>query len=246
MRKALHMKVQPRHIECFDNSNLQGTYPVASCVVFRDGKPSRREYRHFNVKTVVGPDDFASMREIVGRRYGRLLAEGAEPARPDCRGRRQRTAQCRLRRPLRTGTGEPHRHHRSGQTHRRGLFPERPDALLPRPDGRTAESHHAPARRGAPFRHHVPPQQTLGRFRPYPARRDRGDRNQDSRPAAAPVPQRGPDTQGLRKRSSPMRSERRKPAGSTPISTTAPPAPDRPGEDDGAGESPTANGASDA
>ena len=78
MRKALHMEVQPRHIECFDNSNLQGTYPVASCVVFRDGKPSRREYRHFNVKTVVGPDDFASMREIVGRRYGRLLAEGAE------------------------------------------------------------------------------------------------------------------------------------------------------------------------
>lgn len=78
MRKALHMDVQPRHIECFDNSNLQGTYPVASCVVFRDGKPSRREYRHYNVKTVVGPDDFASMREIVGRRYSRLLAEGAE------------------------------------------------------------------------------------------------------------------------------------------------------------------------
>lgn len=197
MRKALHMEVQPRHIECFDNSNLQGTYPVASCVVFRDGKPSRREYRHFNVKTVVGPDDFASMREIVGRRYGRLLAEGAELPDLIVVDGGQRTAQCRLRRPLRTGTGEPHRHHRSGQTHRRGLFPERPDALLPRPDGRTAESHHAPARRGAPFRHHVPPQQTLGRFRPYPARRDRGDRNQDSRPAAAPVPQRGPDTQGF-------------------------------------------------
>ena len=78
MRLALHMDVQPRHIECFDNSNLQGTYPVASCVVFRDGKPSRREYRHFNVKTVVGPDDFASMREIVGRRYSRLLAEGGD------------------------------------------------------------------------------------------------------------------------------------------------------------------------
>ena len=78
MRLALHMDVQPRHIECFDNSNLQGTYPVASCVVFRDGKPSRKEYRHFNVKTVVGPDDFASMREIVGRRYSRLLAEGGD------------------------------------------------------------------------------------------------------------------------------------------------------------------------
>lgn len=78
MRKALHMNVQPRYIECFDNSNFHGTYPVASCVVFRDGKPSKKEYRHFNIKTVVGPDDFASMREIIGRRYGRLLAEGAQ------------------------------------------------------------------------------------------------------------------------------------------------------------------------
>ena len=68
----------PRHIECFDNSNLQGTNPVASCVVFRDGKPSRKEYRHFNIKTVIGADDFASMREIVFRRYSRLIAEGAE------------------------------------------------------------------------------------------------------------------------------------------------------------------------
>ena len=78
MQRELHLDKQPRHIECFDNSNLQGTNPVASCVVFRDGKPSRKEYRHFNVKTVVGPDDFASMREIVYRRYSRLLEEGAE------------------------------------------------------------------------------------------------------------------------------------------------------------------------
>lgn len=78
MRRELRLDRQPRHIECFDNSNLQGTNPVASCVVFRDGKPSRKEYRHFNVKTVVGADDFASMREIVGRRYRRLLDEGAE------------------------------------------------------------------------------------------------------------------------------------------------------------------------
>ena len=78
MRKELHLQKQPRHIECFDNSNLQGSYPVASCVVFRDGKPSRKEYRHFNVKTVEGPDDFASMREIVYRRYSRLLEEGQE------------------------------------------------------------------------------------------------------------------------------------------------------------------------
>lgn len=78
MRKELHLKEQPRHIECFDNSNLQGSYPVASCVVFRDGKPSRKEYRHFNIKTVEGSDDFASMREIVYRRYSRLMEEGQE------------------------------------------------------------------------------------------------------------------------------------------------------------------------
>lgn len=78
MQRELHLNHQPRYIECFDNSNLQGTNPVASCVVFRDGKPSRREYRHFNIKSVVGPDDFASMREIIYRRYSRLLDEGAE------------------------------------------------------------------------------------------------------------------------------------------------------------------------
>ncbi|MEZ3442083.1 MAG: excinuclease ABC subunit UvrC [Alistipes sp.] len=78
MQKELHLDRPPRHIECFDNSNLQGTHPVASCVVFRNGKPSRREYRHFNVKTVVGADDFASMREIVYRRYSRLIEEKAE------------------------------------------------------------------------------------------------------------------------------------------------------------------------
>ena len=76
MQKELHMSHEPRHIECFDNSNLQGTNPVAACVVFRDGKPSRKEYRHFNIKTVVGANDFASMREIVFRRYSRMLDEG--------------------------------------------------------------------------------------------------------------------------------------------------------------------------
>ena len=78
MQKELRLPRQPRHIECFDNSNLQGTNPVASCVVFRDGRPSRKEYRPFNIKTVVGADDFASMREIVFRRYTRLMAEGQE------------------------------------------------------------------------------------------------------------------------------------------------------------------------
>lgn len=78
MRKDLYMERQPRHIECFDNSNIQGTNPVASCVVFRDGKPARKEYRHFNIKTVVGANDFASMAEVVTRRYSRVMAEGGE------------------------------------------------------------------------------------------------------------------------------------------------------------------------
>lgn len=78
MMKELHLEHEPRHIECFDNSNLQGTYPVAACVVFRDGKPSRKEYRHFNVKTVVGADDFATMREIITRRYTRVMNEGGD------------------------------------------------------------------------------------------------------------------------------------------------------------------------
>ena len=78
MQRELRLSEQPRHIECFDNSNLQGANAVAACVVFRDGKPSRKEYRHFNVKTVVGADDYATMREIVHRRYSRLLREGGD------------------------------------------------------------------------------------------------------------------------------------------------------------------------
>ncbi|MDE6332404.1 MAG: excinuclease ABC subunit UvrC [Muribaculaceae bacterium] len=66
----------PHHIECFDNSNIQGTNPVASCVVFRDAKPCKRDYRHFNIRTVEGPDDFASMKEVLTRRYSRLVQEG--------------------------------------------------------------------------------------------------------------------------------------------------------------------------
>lgn len=76
MRKDLHLDDLPAHIECFDNSNIQGTNPVAACVVFKNTRPSKKDYRHFNVKTVVGPDDFASMKEIVFRRYKRLLDEG--------------------------------------------------------------------------------------------------------------------------------------------------------------------------
>ncbi len=75
MKKDLRLQVEPRHIECFDNSNIQGTHPVAACVVFKNGKPSKKDYRHFNIKTVEGPDDFASMEEVVFRRYKRLLDE---------------------------------------------------------------------------------------------------------------------------------------------------------------------------
>jgi excinuclease ABC subunit C len=76
MKSDLRLDKAPIHIECFDNSNIQGTHPVAACVVFKNGKPSKKEYRHFNIKTVEGPDDFASMTEVVYRRYKRLLDEG--------------------------------------------------------------------------------------------------------------------------------------------------------------------------
>ena len=75
LKKSLGMKELPVHIECFDNSNIQGTNPVASCVVFRDGVPSKADYRKFKIKTVVGANDFASMKEVVNRRYSRMLAE---------------------------------------------------------------------------------------------------------------------------------------------------------------------------
>ena len=75
MQKDLNLEHPPYYIECFDNSNLQGTHPVAAMVCFRDGKPSKKEYRHFNIKTVEGPDDFASMEEVIYRRYHRLLEE---------------------------------------------------------------------------------------------------------------------------------------------------------------------------
>ncbi len=75
MKIDLRLSEEPRHIECFDNSNIQGSNPVAACVVFKNGKPSKKDYRHYNIKTVDGPDDFASMEEVVFRRYKRLLNE---------------------------------------------------------------------------------------------------------------------------------------------------------------------------
>ncbi|MGM9748698.1 MAG: excinuclease ABC subunit UvrC [Candidatus Cryptobacteroides sp.] len=78
LRDALGMKELPEHIECFDNSNIQGTNPVASCVVFRGGQPSKKDYRHFNIKTVIGANDYASMKEVVNRRYSRMLTENPD------------------------------------------------------------------------------------------------------------------------------------------------------------------------
>ena len=75
MQHDLHMDVAPIHLECFDNSNFHGSFPVSSCVVFKNARPSKKDYRHYNIKTVVGPDDFASMKEVVRRRYSRLLRE---------------------------------------------------------------------------------------------------------------------------------------------------------------------------
>lgn len=78
MKSDLRLRDLPRHIECFDNSNFQGAYPVSACVVFKNGKPAKQEYRHFNVKTVEGPNDFDTMKEVISRRYARLIAEGKE------------------------------------------------------------------------------------------------------------------------------------------------------------------------
>ncbi len=78
MMSDFRLKVLPTHIECFDNSNIQGSNPVASCVVFKNAKPSKKDYRHFNIKTVEGPNDFASMKEVLTRRYTRLMEEGEE------------------------------------------------------------------------------------------------------------------------------------------------------------------------
>jgi excinuclease ABC subunit C len=78
MKTDFRLTELPRHIECFDNSNIQGTNPVASCVVFRNAKPSKKDYRHFKIKTVEGPDDFASMKEVLTRRYTRLMTESPD------------------------------------------------------------------------------------------------------------------------------------------------------------------------
>ena len=88
LQKDLNMDSMPVHIECFDNSNFQGSFPSSACVVFKNGKPSKKDYRHFNIRSVTGPDDFASMREVVFRRYSRLLNEKKKFTKPDYNRRR--------------------------------------------------------------------------------------------------------------------------------------------------------------
>lgn len=78
LQNLLHLEETPFHIECFDNSNIQGSHAVAACVVFKQGKPSKKDYRHFNIQTVEGPDDYASMREIIYRRYAPIVTDGGD------------------------------------------------------------------------------------------------------------------------------------------------------------------------
>ena len=165
LQKDLGMSVPPRHIECFDNSNIQGTNPVASCVVFRDGLPCKRDYRHFNIKTVVGANDYASMKEVVNRRYSRLMAEGEElPQLVVIDGGKGQLGFALealmelgisdkifryLRQDLYRGPGQT-----DGRSHRAG----RPAPPVPRPQLLFAPRADADSRRSAPLRHHAPPQ----------------------------------------------------------------------------------------
>ena len=201
VQKELRLDRQPRHIECFDNSNLQGAHPVASCVVFRDGKPSRKEYRHFNIKTVTGADDYASMREVVFRRYTRLMAEGAEM--PDliiaAGGKGQMgvihgAGAARAGHPhCRTGQGRPAPHRRTALrlSARAGRHP----------------SHFAPvplfgahSGGGAPFRRFLPPAETQQGVYPQRTGADRGGRGQDGPDPAAPFPHGGKGPCGQHRR----------------------------------------------
>ena len=97
IQQELHLDRLPMRIECFDNSNIQGSDPVAGCVVFIKGKPSKKDYRKYNIKTVEGPDDYASMKEVVKRRYQRAIEENASPARPSYHRRRKRANERRKR-----------------------------------------------------------------------------------------------------------------------------------------------------
>ena len=142
----------PWHMECFDNSNIQGTNPVASCVVFKKGRPSKKDYRHFDIKTVVGPDDFASMREIIYRRRG-----GAAPV--DHSRWRQGAVECRTGVARGVGPAGQGTHRGYCQAVGRNLFSRRFAAALYRQKFGVAAGDSAHARRGSPVRYNLPPQQ---------------------------------------------------------------------------------------
>jgi excinuclease UvrABC nuclease subunit len=159
LKQDLRLNELPRHIECFDNSNTQGTDPVSACVVFKDAKPSKKDYRHFNIRTVEGPDDFASMEEAVERRYTRLISEG-EPL-PQLvvidGGKGQLHAAMNVFDRL--GFGESragrHREERLEEIY----FPGDPVSTAHRQAQQQLEGDPAHAQRGAPLRHHAPPGQ---------------------------------------------------------------------------------------
>jgi excinuclease ABC subunit C len=132
MMKDLRLSELPHHIECFDNSNIQGTNPVSACVVFKDAKPSKKDYRHFNVQTVEGPDDFATMREAVFRRYRRLLEEGQPLPQLIIRGCPGSFGK--------TGSSWKNCHYRNRQTTGRTVLSGRQFALVSRQTVRNVES----------------------------------------------------------------------------------------------------------
>lgn len=163
IQEQLHMKKLPNHIECFDNSNIQGSDAVAACVVFKKAKPSKKEYQKYIIKTVTGPDDYASMKEVVRRRYSRAIEEGSPPARPH-HYRRWKGANGSGERSDRGRTSSGYPHSRTGQR------PQAPHLgiviRIPSADHRCEAKHSlVPSvgkhtERGTPLRHHLPPGQT--------------------------------------------------------------------------------------
>ena len=178
LQEALGMKTLPRRIECFDNSNTQGEEPVAAMSCFIDGKPAKSEYRHFNIKTVVGADDFASMEEVIYRRYHRLLEEN-KPL-PDLvvidGGKGQRATARRLERHPSVAHRRPADDGRHCKTTGGHLQGRRRRARLYRQTLRSTKIAATRARRGTPFRHHPPsqaPQQNQHRLHPRRRARNR-------------------------------------------------------------------------
>ena len=186
MKADFRLSELPRHVECFDNSNIQGTNPVASCVVFRNAKPSKKDYRHFCIKTVVGPDDFASMKEVLTRRYTRMLAETPDDLPQlvvvDGAALSRRGGFRRDRHPRKSGA------RRDRQTPGGDIFPRRLRAALYRQEFRIAARGAAPARRGTPLRHHPPPRPTLQRADRKRALADKRDRPRHRTGTAEAVP----------------------------------------------------------